>query len=193
MNYGGGVAGFIASRDTEEFVAEYPSRLFGIAKTEVEGEWGFGDVYYDRTSFARRELGKEFVGTAAALWGITAGVYLALMGPKGMQDVGKTIMQNASYATKKLSAIEGIRPNILESPFFKEFIVNFDEAGLTVAEVNAALRERGIWGGKDISKEFPELGQSALYCVTEMHSKQDILALCDALAMIVGTGKGGRA
>ena len=54
-------------------------------------------------------------------------------------------------------------------------------------------QERGIWGGKDISKEFPELGQSALYCVTEMHSKQDILALCDALAMIVGTGKGGRA
>jgi len=39
--------------------------------TVVEGEYGFGDVAYERTSFALREEGKEWVGTAAALWGIT--------------------------------------------------------------------------------------------------------------------------
>ena len=81
LNYGGGLAGFIATRDEKEFVMEFPSRLFGITKTAVEGEYGFGDVAYERTSFAHREEGKEFVGTAAALWGITAGVYLSLMGP----------------------------------------------------------------------------------------------------------------
>jgi len=52
MQYGGGHAGFIATRDEERYVAEYPSRLFGITTTSVEGEYGFGDVYYDRTSFA---------------------------------------------------------------------------------------------------------------------------------------------
>ncbi|MCK7522234.1 MAG: hypothetical protein MZV64_33450 [Ignavibacteriales bacterium] len=65
---------------------EFPSRLFGVATTCVEGEYGFGDVAYERTSFAVREEGKEWVGTAAALWGITAGVYLALMGPQGMVE-----------------------------------------------------------------------------------------------------------
>ena len=85
MNYGGGQAGFIATRDEEKFVMEFPSRLFGVATTSVEGEYGFGDVAYERTSFAVREEGKEWVGTAAALWGITAGVYLALMGPQGMR------------------------------------------------------------------------------------------------------------
>ncbi|MBA7533474.1 putative glycine dehydrogenase (decarboxylating) subunit 1 [subsurface metagenome] len=55
MNYGGGFGGFIATRDEEKFVAEYPLRLFGITTTEVEGEWGFGDVFFDRTSFAVRE------------------------------------------------------------------------------------------------------------------------------------------
>jgi glycine dehydrogenase subunit 1 len=193
MNYGAGVAGFIAAPDKREFVAEYPSRLFGISRTEVEGEWGFGDVFYDRTSFARRELGKEFVGTAAALWGIVAGVYLAVMGPKGMQDVGCTIMQNSSYAAKILSDIPGIKIGGFQAPFFREFIANFDEVGLTVAEVNRVLREKGIWGGKDISKEFPELGQSALYCVTEIHTKEDILTLCDALTEIVSKEKGERA
>jgi glycine dehydrogenase subunit 1 len=69
MNYGGGQAGFIATRDEEKFVMEFPSRLFGVATTRVEGEYGFGDVAYERTSFAVREEGKEWVGTAAALWG----------------------------------------------------------------------------------------------------------------------------
>ncbi len=193
MNYGGGVAGFVATRDTEDFVAEYPFRLFGIAKTEVEGEWGFGDVYYDRTSFAKRELGKEFVGTASALWGIVAGVYLALIGPKGIQDVGRAIMQNTSYAARKLSGIEGIRIRGFRRPFFREFVVNFDEAGLTVAQVNNALRQKAIWGGKDISTEFPELGQSSLYCVTEIHTKEDILSLCEALEEIILERKGERA
>ena len=96
MNYGGGCGGFIATRDEEKFVMEYPSRLFGITGTVIEGEWGFGDVAYERTSFAKREKGKEFVGTAAALWGITAGVYLALMGPQGMKDIGKRFYKRLS-------------------------------------------------------------------------------------------------
>ena len=54
--------------------------------------------------------------------------------------------------------------------FFKEFVVDFDGTGKTVAEVNRALRERGIFGGKDLSRDFPTLGQSALYCVTEVHT-----------------------
>jgi glycine dehydrogenase subunit 1 len=52
MNYGGGQSGFIATHDDLTFIQEYPSRLFGIAPTVVEGEYGFGDVLYDRTSFA---------------------------------------------------------------------------------------------------------------------------------------------
>ena len=47
MNYGGGLAGFIASHDDERVVMEYPSRLFGIAPTKVPGEYGFGDVAYE--------------------------------------------------------------------------------------------------------------------------------------------------
>ena len=44
MQFGGGQAGFIATRDEEKFIMEYPSRLFGIAPTRVKGEYGFGDV-----------------------------------------------------------------------------------------------------------------------------------------------------
>ncbi|MFQ5722457.1 MAG: aminomethyl-transferring glycine dehydrogenase subunit GcvPA, partial [Candidatus Aminicenantales bacterium] len=105
MHYGGGLGGFIATRDEEKYVMEYPSRLFGITKTQVEGEYGFGDVAYERTSFAEREEGKEFVGTCAALWGITAAVYLSLMGPKGMQELGEHLLRKSRYTMHRLSEI----------------------------------------------------------------------------------------
>ena len=77
MNYGGGQAGFIATMDDPTYVFEYPSRLFGICPTAVPGEYAFADVAYERTSFGNlRHEAKEYVGTQAALWGITAGVYL---------------------------------------------------------------------------------------------------------------------
>jgi glycine dehydrogenase subunit 1 len=185
MQFGGGHAGFIATRDEEAYVMEYPSRLFGIAPTSVPGEYGFGDVAYERTSFAVREEGKEWVGTAAALWGITAGVYLALMGPQGMLDIGEGIMSRSHYAMAHMTRIKGVRAPLFRSPHFKEFVVNFDGTGKTVAEINKALLEKGIFGGKDLAQEFPELGNSALYCVTEVHTKDDIDRLVTALKEIV--------
>jgi glycine dehydrogenase subunit 1 len=185
MQFGGGQAGFIATRDEERYVMEYPSRLFGIAPTRVAGEYGFGDVAYERTSFAVREEGKEWVGTAAALWGITAGVYLALMGPRGMVEIGEGIMLRSRYAMSEIARVKGVSAPVFQSPHFKEFVVNFDGTGKTVAEINRALLARGIFGGKDLTIEFPELGHSALYCVTEIHTKDDIDRLVNALREVI--------
>ena len=185
MQFGGGHAGFIATRDEERYVMEHPSRLFGIAPTSVEGEYGFGDVAYERTSFALREEGKEFVGTATALWGITAGVYMALMGPQGMREIGEGIMQRSYYAMLQVSKIQDVKSPVFQSTHFKEFVVNFDGTGKTVAEINKALLKRKIFGGKDLTKEFPELGNSALYCVTEVHTKDDIDRLATALKEVI--------
>jgi glycine dehydrogenase subunit 1 len=185
MQYGGGHAGYIATRDDEKYVMEYPSRLFGIAPTSVPGEYGFGDVAYERTSFAVREEGKEWVGTAAALWGITAGVYLALMGPQGMAEIGEGIMTRSRYAMLEIDKIQGVRSPLFEAPHFKEFVVNFDGTGKTVAEINQALLAQEIFGGVDLSQEYPGLGESALYCVTEVHTKDDIDRLVNTLAEVV--------
>jgi glycine dehydrogenase subunit 1 len=185
MNYGGGNGGFIASNDDPRFVMEYPSRLFGVAPTVVEGEYGFGDVAYERTSFALREEGKEWVGTAAALWGITAGVYLALMGPQGMVEIGEGIMQRCRYAMQKIAAIPGLKVTFAEMPHFNEFVVNFDSTNKTAAAVNTALLERDIFGGKDLSTEFPSLGQSILFCVSEIHSRSDLDRLAAVLKEVV--------
>lgn len=185
MAYGGGHAGFIATRDDPSFVLEYPSRLFGIAPTTVDGEYGFGDVAYERTSFALREGGKEWVGTAAALWGITAGAFLALLGPHGLRELGETILQRSHYAAKRLAGLRGVRAPRFQGPFFQEFVVDFSHQRKSVAQIQRALLRRGIFGGKDLSAEFPELKGCALYCVTEVHTKADIDRLAGTLEEVL--------
>ena len=189
MNYGGGQSGFMATMDDPKYVLEFPSRLFGICCTKEEGEYAFADVAYDRTSFGHlRDQAKEYVGTQTALWGITAGVYLSTMGPKGMQEVGETIMQNAQYAAAQINNIPGLSLKF-NTPFFEEFVVDFTDCGKTVAEVNKALLGRHIFGGKDLSADFPWMGQCAMYCVTEVHTKEDIDTLVNALTDICGKGE----
>ena len=191
MPDGGGVVGFIATRHEERFLAEHPSMLIGITST-VASESAFFYSLWERTSYMIKEADMSAAGTSdgcdhrgvgrrtsparRALWGIIAGVYLALIGPQGLHEIGETIMQRSEYATKRMSAIDGVK-RAFGSIGFKEFVANFEEPGLSVEEINKALLAQGIFGGKDISREFPELGQSALYCVTEVHRKEDIDAL----------------
>jgi glycine dehydrogenase subunit 1 len=182
QQFGGGHGGFIATQDDPRLVAEFPSRLFGIAPTSVAGEYGFGDVAYGRTSFALREEGKEWVGTAAALWGITAGVYLALMGPQGMRELGETMMARTRYAMTLLAEIPGVRVPFAGQHHVKEFVVDLTATGRTVATISAALRERGVLFGADLTREHAWLGQGALVCVTEVHTRADIDRLAAELA-----------
>lgn len=180
MFCGGSLAGFLACPDEKKFVGEHPSHLVTITET-VRGECAFAYCMTERTSYIGRDKAKDWVGTAAGLWTIVSAVYLALMGPAGMKELGETILQKSHYAARKLAEVKGVK--IPFQTFFKEFVVTFDSK-TRVSEINRQLLKRGIFGGKDISREFPELGKSSLYCVTETHTKDDILRLVEALKEI---------
>jgi len=186
MNYGGGTVGFIASRDEEKYIAEYPSWLISIADTVKDGEYGFGFSRFERTSYVGRDKAKDFLGTVAGLWTIAAAVYMSLMGPKGFQEVGETIIQRCHYAISCLSSLDGIKV-LFPSHAFKEFVVNFDGTGKSVKTINKSLLNYKVFGGKDLSEAYPELGESALYCVTEVHSKKDIDRLVESLKEVIAT------
>lgn len=131
--------------------------------------------------YGSREKAVEYLGTNTGLWAITAAVYLSLMGPKGMYDLGKNIIYKSQYAIKVLSEVKGVKVLFDNSKHFKEFILNFDGTGKSVEEINNELLNKGIFGGKDLSKDFKELGNSALYCVTELTKKSDIDKLAQEL------------
>jgi glycine dehydrogenase subunit 1 len=177
MYCGGGLGGFIACRDDAKYVVQHPSFLISITDTERAGEFGFGHCKFDRTSFVGREKGKDWTGTTAALWAIVAAVFMALMGPEGIREIGEAILQKSHYAAKRLSEVRGV--SIPFNVFFKEFVVSFHAK--TVQDINRELLKHNIFGGKDISFEFPEFGQSSIYSVTEMHSAQDLEKLARSL------------
>lgn len=184
MYWGGGLAGFLGIPARPEYIYESPILFIGMAPSVTEGEQVYGEIYYERTSYVRRDRGKDFSGTTSNLFGIIAGVYLALMGPKGMQEIGETIMHQARYSMSLLSKIKGVSIPFSNNPHFKEFVVNFDGTGKTIEEVNKLLLAKKIFGGKDLSKDFPELGNSALFCITEMHTKEDLHRLAEAVEQV---------
>jgi glycine dehydrogenase subunit 1 len=174
MLAGGGCAGFIATRDEERFVMEFPSILISAAPAEG-GVYGFAWSTTERTSYDTRHEATDYYGTTQWLWAIGAAVYLSLMGPDGMREIGTGIMQRALYAATMIDQVPGLAVPALRGSFFKEFVVDVSGSGKSVAEINKSLLDRGILGGSAIDE------RSALYCVTEMHTKADIDRLVDAL------------
>lgn len=184
MHCGGGAGGFIASRDEERYVRAYNGFLVSVVETQEPGQLGFGLACAHQNSYGMRENGNDWTGNSTYLWAIAGAVYMSLLGPEGFRELGTLIVSRARYAAKLLGEVPGVRV-VWPDTTFKEFVVNFDGAGKTVAEVNDALRAKGIFGGKDISGEDNGLGQSALYCVTEIHTAADIRRLADTLREVL--------
>jgi glycine dehydrogenase subunit 1 len=182
MNCGGGLGGFIASRDEPRYAHEYPTLMISIAET-THGEYGFGMALMHQCSYGSREEGKDWTGNSTYLWAIASAVYMSALGPEGFREVGEAVIQRSHYCAKLLAGIRGVRVQQSKG-FFKEFVVNFDGTGKSVAQINAGLLERGIFGGLDLSTSFPDLGQSALYCVTEVHAVDDLQRLATALTEV---------
>jgi len=184
MSFGAGLGGYLATRQEEKYVMNYPHHLHNIFKNS-KGQFGYSRALPERTSYYVRDKGVEYLGTCVGLWTVTAAVYLALMGPEGMRELGENILYKSNYAQKKLAGLKGVTMPYAGSHSFMEFVLNFDGTGKAVAEINKALLAKHIFGGYDLSREMPQLGQSMLVCVTEKTALSDIDKLADALAEIL--------
>ena len=116
---------------------------------------------------------------------IAACVYLSILGTRGLTELCTVISERTRYAQRKLSELSGVKAPCFDSFHFMEFGVNFDNTSKKVSEINGALLKAGIQGGLDLSSMFPDLGQTALYCFTEVHSHEDIDMLVDKLQQIL--------
>ena len=184
MSYGSGLGGYLATRQEERYVMNYPHHLHNIFENS-KGEYGYGRALPERTSYYVREEAVEYLGTCVGLWAVTAATYLAVMGPEGMRELGENILYKSAYAQKKLANLPNVTLPYDASYSFMEFVVDFTATGKTVKEINQALLEQGIFGGYDLSAEFPQMGQCMLLCVTEKTELADIDLLVDELSKIV--------
>jgi glycine dehydrogenase subunit 1 len=181
---GGGVGGFIASRDEERYARQFPTLQVSIAPTRVEGQHAFGLTLFEQSSYGSRELGNDWTGNSVYLWTVRNAVFLALLGPAGMRELAETVVANARRTAELIGQLPGVSVRYRDS-IFKEFIVDFTGTGKTVSQINAALLERGILGGHDLSGSHEGLDGCALYCVTEVISEGDVDQLISALTEVL--------
>lgn len=179
MSYGGPLLGILACRHDNKLIRQMPGRIIGVTETMKDQRQGYVMTLATREQHIRREKATSNICSNEALNAVAAGVYLSLMGPGGMKDLGEHVMSKSKYAQDKIGELPGVLAPVYDGFHFKEFTVNFQYKSLK--EVNAALSAANIQAGIPLNKSFPDLGETALYCVTEMHSKQDIDLLVSVL------------
>ncbi len=183
MNYGGPLLGIFACRGEPKMIRQMPGRIIGMTTTVDGSKRGFVMTLQTREQHIRRERATSNICTNQALCAVAAAVYLSLLGPNGLRELAELITSRAHYAMRRIGELPGVKAPIFSSYHFKEFTVSFEDK--TVGEVHRELLSRGIHGGKSLVEEFPELGETALYCVTELHTKEDIDLLVSALEEVL--------
>jgi glycine dehydrogenase subunit 1 len=188
MTFGGPLLGIFGCINDRKLIYQMPGRLVGMTRTEEEPyEDGYVLTLSPREQHIRREKATSNICSNQALAAVTAAIYMSLLGPTGFKQVGETIAYNSNYAAKKLDKISGVQAPAIGESTWKEFVVKF-ENGVTAKNVHEGLLDRGLHGGRILTDEFSDIGESMLFCVTEVHSKETIDELIQAIEEIVSQG-----
>jgi glycine dehydrogenase subunit 1 len=178
LSSGGPYFGIMACR--EKIVRQMPGRIVGRT-TDLDGNEGFTLTLQAREQHIRRAKATSNICTNQGLMVTAATIYMSLLGPDGLRRVALASQRNTSKLMELLTGVDGV-DRAFDSPHFHEFVLRLDRP---VGPVLAALAERGILGGHDLTAAHPELGNALLVCATETKTDDDLVAYRDALAEAV--------
>ncbi len=159
LSYGGPYLGFMAT--TTKHMRKLPGRIVGET-VDSKGNRAFVLSLQAREQHIRREKAGSNICSNQALCALTAGVYMAAMGPHGMAQAAKQSMAKAHYLARELCKLEGVSL-LYTGDYFHEFVTAMPKA----EEVLQALENAGILGGL-------ALEDGILWCVTEKVSKEEL-------------------
>ena len=185
MNCGGGVGGYIASRDEERFVREYNGFLVSITGTSearpvrLRPVLGAPDLL--RHARARQGLDRQLgLSLGDRERGLSGAARAAGYARGRRDDPAARCLRGAAArrhsgrdASPFACLLQGIRGRLLGDRPQR----GRNQRGLAPAEASSAART--------CRRSCPSWGQSALYCVTEIHAQADLDRLADAVAEAV--------
>ncbi|MBO4410476.1 MAG: aminomethyl-transferring glycine dehydrogenase subunit GcvPA [Spirochaetales bacterium] len=159
LSYGGPYLGFMAT--TAKYMRKLPGRIVGQT-TDSRGERCFVLSLQAREQHIRREKASSNICSNEALCALTAGVYMATMGPDGMAQAASQSMSKAHYLAKELCKLKGVSLRF-KGDFFHEFLTDIPKAD----EVLKALEDNGILGGLPVDGGI-------FWCATEKVPKAEL-------------------
>jgi len=162
LSYGGPFCGVIATK--EKYVRQMPGRLVGQT-VDSNGNRGFVLTLSTREQHIRREKATSNICTNQALVALMATIFLSVYGKEGIRELAEHNLAKAAYAASTLSSVPGAKLLFNGAPRFHEFVLQTEEAP---AQWSQRLLDNKIVGGIDLSRWYPELHNSTLWCATEV-------------------------
>jgi glycine dehydrogenase subunit 1 len=174
LSFGGPYLGFMAC--AKDFVRQLPGRIAGQT-VDVDGTRGFVLTLSTREQHIRRETATSNICSNQALCAVRATMFLETLGAAGVRDWALQNVHKARYAMGELGRVKGATLPFA-GPVFNEFVVDF---GAKWAPLEKSLRGQGVLAGYPLGKDYPELANAVLVCVTETKRKEDLDRLVRAV------------
>ena len=174
LGYGGPYAGVMATK--EKYVRQMPGRLVGETR-DKDGKRGFVLTLSTREQHIRREKATSNICTNQALIATMATIYMTIYGREGLKELAAQNLAKAAYASGEFAKKSRIL--FSGSPRFNEFVVQTKDDPI---KINERLLGKKTIGGFPLSWHYPELGHAAVWCCTELNSKEQIDAAVQAVS-----------
>lgn len=178
MNFGGPHLGFMAV--SGKLMRKLPGRIVGQT-VDKEGKRAYVLTLQAREQHIRREKASSNICSNHSLNALAAAVYMSTMGKKGLKEAAEQSMKKSHYAYKQLID-SGKYKAMFNKPFFMEFAV---KSPIEVSRLNKELLTKGILGGYELGRDYPEFGDGSLLCFTEKRTKTEIDYLVKVMEGIV--------
>jgi glycine cleavage system P protein (glycine dehydrogenase) subunit 1 len=175
LSSGGPYFGFMTTK--LEHVRQMPGRIIGRT-VDLDGKPGFTLTLQAREQHIRRSKATSNICTNQGLLVTAATIHMSLLGSAGLEKVAAASQTQTSALVAALTRIKGVKL-AFGGPRFHEAVLQLDRK---VSDVLDALAQRGIVGGYDLSRLYPDLGNALLVCATEMRTNDDIEQYAKALA-----------
>ncbi|MCL2322979.1 MAG: aminomethyl-transferring glycine dehydrogenase subunit GcvPA [Oscillospiraceae bacterium] len=177
LNFGGPYLGYLAT--TSKHARKMPGRIVGQTE-DVDGKRGFVLTLQAREQHIRRYKATSNICSNEGVVALMAAIYMVTLGKKGMKEVAEQCLQKSHYAMKELTKNNKYSLTF-DKPFFKEFAVT---AQVSAEKVNEELLNKGYLGGYLLEKDYKDLKNSILLCVTEKRTKEEIDSLVNIMEVI---------
>jgi glycine dehydrogenase subunit 1 len=183
LNYGGPGLGILGIKMDQELLKQLPGRLVG-ATVDADGRRGYMLILQTREQHIRRERATSNITTNSSLMAIMAAIYITYLGGNGLRRLGESILRRTLYAAESIRRRLSGRVSIALGSrlFYREIPLRFH--GKIYGEIHRRLLERGIHGGLWLRGLLKGFEDCALYCFSEIHGREDIDRLVQALAEV---------